>query len=174
MKCDNCGEREARVHVVQIGPEGRREENLCEECAANYGLGAAAPSRHDTVNDFLRGLFQSSGTNARELVCPKCGMSFQDFQQTGKIGCAACYDAFRYQLEPLLRRIHGSSTHAGKIPHRSGKKLEAKATIESLRGKLQEAVRLEEYEKAAELRDQIREWEKRLTEQEGGSADGNE
>jgi len=169
MMCDNCGIREAEVHIVQIGADGKREENLCQECAANYGVIAAAPSRHEAVNDFLRGVFQSSGAATREMVCPKCGMSFDDFQQTGKIGCAACYDAFRQQLEPLLRRIHGSSTHAGKFPRRSGASLEARAKIQNLRAKLQEAVRLEEYEKAAECRDQIREWESLLA--SGGDED---
>ena len=105
-----------------------------------------------------------------ELVCPNCGMSYRDFQQTGKIGCSVCYATFRRQLEPLLRRIHGSSTHSGKIPHRTGGTLETKHTIEKLRRTLKECVAQEEYEKAAELRDKIRLLEKELDAKEGGEA----
>ena len=109
-----------------------------------------------------------------ELVCPNCGMSYRDFQQTGKIGCSVCYATFRRQLEPLLRRIHGSSTHSGKIPHRTGGTLTMKHTIESLRSSLKECVAQEEYEKAAELRDKIRQLEHELMETEGGESDGRQ
>ena len=108
---------------------------------------------------------------AEELVCPNCGMRYRDFQQTGKIGCSVCYDTFRAQLEPLLRRIHGSSVHSGKIPHRTGGRLETKHEIEVLRAALKDAVAKEAYEQAAEYRDQIRALEKKLMQEEGGEAD---
>ena len=180
MLCDDCGRNRAVVHITQIGPNGRVEKNLCEECAANYSEFLVEPQRKKNVsmNDFLKGIF-SADTGAAErtkeqvteLVCPNCGMSYRDFQQTGKIGCSVCYSTFRRQLEPLLRRIHGSSTHSGKIPHRTGGTLEMKHTIESLRKSLKECVAQEEYEKAAELRDRVRLLEKELEEKEGGHDD---
>ncbi len=157
------------------------EKNLCESCAAGYSEFAGVPQqdkRHVSVDDFLRGIFNSAnnvptegnrGTNAAgELVCPRCGMSYQDFSQTGKIGCAACYATFRQQLEPILRRIHGSSVHRGKIPHRSGGTLELKQNISLLQQQLKACVEQEEYEKAAELRDKIRAMKQELAAKEGG------
>ncbi len=179
MVCDECGKNEAYIHIVQIGPNGKIEKNLCEECASGYGSTMfASPQNSMSVDDFLKGVFSNaaeSGNDSRchELVCPNCGMSYQDFQQTGKIGCSVCYDTFRQQLEPLLRRVHGSSVHSGKIPHRSGGALEMKHEIEMLRRKLREAVQQEEYEKAAEYRDRIRVLEKELGAREGGMEDGN-
>ncbi len=73
-----------------------------------------------------------------------------------------------------MRRIHGSSTHSGKIPHRTGGTLTMKHTIESLRSSLKECVAQEEYEKAAELRDKIRQLEHELMETEGGESDGRQ
>lgn len=172
MLCENCGRREATVHIVQIGPDGRHEENLCEKCAAAYGVEPSTNSHREAVTDFLRSVFHSSEEQTQAQVCPVCGMTLQDLQKTGKIGCASCYDFFRPQLDSILRRIHGSSPHVGKFPQRSGVKLEAEAAIENLRAKLQEAIRLEEYENAATYRDEIREWEKRLEAQkEEGGAD---
>ena len=180
MLCDECGKNEAHIHIVQIGPNGRIEKNLCEECASGYGSAVLASQQESmSVDDFLRGVF-SSATEAggdapekrHELVCPNCGMSYQDFRETGKIGCSVCYDTFRQQLEPLLRRVHGSSAHSGKIPHRSGGALEMRHEAEVLRRKLQEAVRQEEYEKAAEYRDRIRLLEKELAKKEGGMEHG--
>jgi protein arginine kinase activator len=172
MLCDDCGKNEAVVHIVQIGPNGRVEKNLCEECAAKYSsqLFETPQQRPMSMNDFLKGVFSNAPlphqaekeVRPTELVCPNCGMTYRDFQQTGKIGCSVCYDTFRAQLEPLLRRIHGSSVHSGKIPHRSGGKLETKHEIAMLRERLKDVVEKEEYEKAAQYRDQIHALEKKL------------
>lgn len=182
MLCDDCGRREAVVHIMQIGPDGRTEKNLCEECAAGYsdfmvGHQQEQPRKKVSVNDFLRGMFsqpQESEESVKpiqpsEMSCPNCGMTYQDFKKTGKIGCSVCYETFRRQLEPLLRRIHGTSTHNGKIPHRSGGTLELKHEIEVLRAELKESIAQEEYEQAAQLRDRIRALEKELSAQEGGA-----
>ena len=182
MLCDDCGHHEAVVHIVQIGPQGRVEKNLCEKCAAGYGelMPESQPRKNMSVDDFLRGMFRQpaeQGEKPKEregeplvLTCPNCGMSYEDFQQTGKIGCSVCYGTFRRQLEPLLRRIHGTSTHSGKIPRRSGGTLELKQEIKRLRAELQEKVAQEEYEEAAKLRDKVRAMEKELSAKEGGEA----
>ena len=178
MLCDDCGRHEAVVHITQIGPNGRVEKNLCEACSAGYSEFACVPHqdrRNVSVDDFLRGIFsnaseQSSETTneAGELICPRGGMSYRDFSQTGKLGCAACYATFRQQLEPILRRIHGSSVHRGKIPHRSGGTLELKQNISLLQQQLKACVEQEEYEKAAELRDKVRAMKQELAAKEGG------
>ena len=90
-------------------------------------------------------------------------------------GCSNCYAAFGSYLIPLLRRIHGSAIHTGKLP--AGKfpsgvvkteplkkvqiKTRAKSTLSDLKDELQEAIRLENFEQAAKLRDKIRELEKK-------------
>ena len=167
MLCDECGKNEAHIHIVQIGPNGRMEKNLCEECAAGYGTSMfASQQKSMSVDDFLKGVFSSASET--DSAAPG-----RHHELVGKIGCSVCYDTFRQQLEPLLRRVHGSSVHSGKIPHRSGGALEMKHEIEVLRRNLQEAVRQEEYEKAAEYRDRIRVLEKELGKQEGGLSNGS-
>jgi protein arginine kinase activator len=168
MLCDDCKQNEACVHVVQISTEGKLDKNLCEKCAAQYGNLVFDGNKGFSVNDFLKGIFSSGqarpeATTAQpELICPNCGMSYNDFMHTGKIGCSICYETFGKRLEPLLRRIHGSSTHSGKIPHRCCGEIEAKQHIAALRKELEAHVSNEEYEQAAQLRDQIKEMEKNL------------
>ena len=87
----------------------------------------------------------------------------------GQIGCSVCYEAFHHELTPLLRRIHGSSVHRGKIPRRSGSAIMLRQEAEQLRARLKEAVTREEYEKAAEYRDRIRSLERRMEEESYGS-----
>ena len=111
MLCEDCGRNRAVVHITQIGPDGKIEKNLCERCAAKYGEFLMENQKHRNVsmNDFLKGVFSAGAQGEKpqqekvtELVCPNCGMSYRDFQQTGKIGCSVCYATFRRQLEPLM------------------------------------------------------------------------
>lgn len=90
------------------------------------------------------------------VQCSRCGLTMQEFTNTGKLGCDNCYDAFTGYLTSVLTQNHGVGSHCGKIPSRSGGKPAAKRQLEILRIKLKEAVTAEEYEKAAEYRDRIR------------------
>lgn len=169
MLCDECKRNDACVHITQIGPDGTQERNLCERCAAKYG--GLPGSKGFTVNDFLKGIFRKAPEKAEAkssqgLICPSCGMSYQDFEYTGKIGCAVCYQTFRKQLMPLLKRVNGSSAHAGKIPQRSGGVLVVRHEITLLKEQLKAAVANEEYEKAAEYRDKIKALELQLSAKE--------
>ena len=104
---------------------------ICEECG-----------RNDAIVDFLKGIFGSNQQehaaeeDAPHITCPNCGMKFQDLSQTGQIGCSVCYETFHHELTPLLRRIHGSSVHRGKIPRRSGSSIMLRQESEQLRARL--------------------------------------
>lgn len=118
-----------------------------------------------SVHDFLKGMFSNSLPEAQqpqEETCSNCGMTYRDFSRTGKIGCSCCYGAFGDKLEPLLRRIHGASTHIGKVPKRSEGLLEIRQRVKEMRRRLEQHVLHEEYEQAANVRDEIRELEKEL------------
>ena len=96
-----------------------------------------------------------------KVKCPGCGFSGSDFKKSGLLGCAECYRTFKKVLLPLLRRIHGSTGHLGKIPSkipaRHGKSLLMESQkLRVLREKLVKAVREENFEEAAKTRDEIR------------------
>ena len=62
---------------------------------------------------------------------------------------------------PLLERVHeGASQHVGKVPSRAGTDERRPAALLRLRAALKDAVAEEDYERAARLRDQIKELEK--------------
>ena len=86
-------------------------------------------------------------------------MTFDDFSKTGRFGCSQCYSTFKNQMNPMLRRIHGKTFHVGKVPKRTGGQLRIKQEINRLKRELQEAVNAEEYERAAVIRDKIKELE---------------
>ncbi|MBP2242841.1 protein arginine kinase activator [Cytobacillus eiseniae] len=133
-----------------------------------------------SINNLLAGLLNMNPTIQKHeqdsfqkeniVQCDQCSMTFQQFIKLGRFGCANCYKAFGDQLTPILRRLHsGNSSHNGKIPARIGGSLHLKKNIEQLKHQLKEIISKEEFEKAAQIRDEIRLLESQLnTNHEGG------
>lgn len=157
--CDNCGEGEAVVHLTQIVNNEMTTFHLCETCAAEKGLEPTPEAVNFPLTDFLAQMGQEDPSAAGEATasCSFCGLSFDDFRETGRLGCPHCYTAFEPHLRGLLRRIHGGTSHVGKVylpPDPSASEMEKR--VEALRRKLDRAVAAEDFERAAELRDEIR------------------
>jgi protein arginine kinase activator len=90
-------------------------------------------------------------------VCSRCGGTFQDFRETGRLGCPDCYRAFETPLRDLLRRLHGSTHHIGeRYAEREPAAAVAREQAADLREQLRLAVETENFELAAELRDRLR------------------
>jgi protein arginine kinase activator len=92
---------------------------------------------------------------AQTLVCPACGHEESDLQSTGLLGCPQCYTTFRRRIVPLLRRYHREVHHLGKAPQAQGPRAALRRQVAALKAALEEAVSREEYERAAQLRDEI-------------------
>lgn len=169
MLCDRCHQREATTHYKQILNGHLQEYHLCSACAAEMGLGFGGfgmdfggfPQMFGSL--FGSGLVGSSQAAAQR--CPVCGMSADDIAQTGRVGCAHCYETFLPRLMPSIQKIHGRTGHVGRVPRSAGRQLGQRREREELERKLKDAVNREAFEEAAALRDQL----KRL--QEGGEAD---
>lgn len=163
MLCEACGKRPASVHVTKVMNNEKSESHLCQECAHEQGQFGFLSQPAVTFHNILAGLFDpdtvKSGppVSQSQVRCENCGLSFGDFRRLGHLGCSECYTTFTSQLESLLRRVHGSTRHKGKVPSGGGREeLSRQRRIEQLRQQLELAVEAEEYEKAAALRDQIR------------------
>ncbi len=170
MLCDECGKKEATVRFEQVVGGRRTVTNLCQECAQKKGIMNVFLSQPSfTINSLMSALLGSqlstvpaTVAGGQDVRCPVCGMSYRDFARAGMLGCSHCYKTFETRLEPLLRRIHGSDRHVGKAPVKAGGSAKARREIEELKRELATAVSNEAYEKAAELRDRIRQAEAKL------------
>ncbi len=142
--------------------------NLCQDCAQKKGLMNVFLQPTLNLSSLMSALLGSQLTapaipaGGEEQRCPVCGMSYRDFARAGMLGCSRCYKTFEDRLEPLLRRIHGSDRHVGKAPVKAGGSAKLRRELEGLKRDLAAAVRSEAYEKAAELRDKIRQVEAKL------------
>jgi protein arginine kinase activator len=171
MLCERCGQRPATVHFTEIANGQKQDTHLCEVCAREIqpqGFGFAPQLM---LHNFLAGLLNhelgGTGYNIPEATgknCEKCGMAEGQFIRQGLLGCGDCYPHFEEKLLPLLRRIHGNTRHTGKVPERTGGRARLVKEVERMKSQLREVVAREEFERAAQLRDQIRQMEKSLAE----------
>jgi protein arginine kinase activator len=161
MVCDICNEKEASVHLTEIINGKVTELHLCEECAKKKGT---QMEQHFGISDLLAGLADiGSPLEVKEdlgLKCVNCNMSYGDFKKTGRFGCSECYSAFKKHIPALLKRIHGANKYVGDIP-KTGKFKFVGSELQQLRKALQLAIDKEDYEKAAEIRDNIKKLEKK-------------
>ena len=173
MQCDLCGKKKATVHLTEIVDEQITEMHLCEECAREKSV---QMEQQFGLADLLAGLAdfgkQVKDFDKVALKCENCGLSYDDFKKFGRLGCSECYNAFNDNLSTLLKKIHGSNQHLGKMPpHQAQPAAGAQATavqqnpdtvitLKDLKAQLQEAISKEDFEKAAQLRDKIREYDK--------------
>ena len=166
MLCQICGKNPATVHFTEIHDNKMSELHVCERCAEEKGLHSEPAKQKFDIAAVFADMMNSMTTTEEERVghvqCPRCGLLYSAFKETGRLGCAECYSAFQFQLRPLLRRIHGDTRHKGKTPARDGEVVSIARQVQRLYDELQRAVEREEFERAAEVRDEI----KRLEEQE--------
>lgn len=169
--CEDCLQNPATVHITKIINNEKTEQNLCENCARRYQNKWGLENKPSfSIPKFFASLLEDetgfgktvSESYPRETKCGRCGQTYREFTQTGRMGCNRCYDFFGDRLNPLLRRIHGSTRHTGKVPKRAGGKLRLKRELEKLRSDLKKLVAKEEFERAAEVRDRIRELENQV------------
>lgn len=168
MTCDRCGHRQATVKFIEVEEGEKRTRWLCEVCAAEEGV--QGPSEPDVpaagdLTGFLAGDEPDHGPATRPVApCPVCGGAFDDLEGSGLLGCPGCYQHFRVQLAPVLRRYHRAATHVGKAPRARGPRATLRLEIARLRGQLANAVAAEDFEAAAGLRDEISGLQERLQE----------
>jgi len=164
MLCQDCKKKEATVHLTQIINNEKTVLNLCRECAEKRGFHAPLEGKAFPLAEFLASILDQSlkkvPAELKESKCSVCKIDYSDFVKAGRLGCGNCYKVFRPQLKDLLRKIHGSDVHRGKIPGADQDVMRPIKEQRHLQEQLKKAVEAEDFEKAAKLRDKIKSLEK--------------
>lgn len=189
MLCQNCGKNEVNFRYTQIINGVKKEMALCDKCAKSLGLESLDFNMPINFSNFLGDFLNVAAdtgilptfTKTGTMLCDECGMTYNEFVDTGKLGCSHCYDIFANVLDPVLKNIHGSSNHIGrrsrlsvnekkkvaqdveqahqkvtKRPVKSQKKDEKQEKIDKLNEELKQAIAEERYEDAAKIRDELK------------------
>ena len=161
MLCQNCGQAQAAVQVTRSHGGHSQVRYLCDRCAGQGEDFFPLSDWGSILDAFLPGpsLFGyarpgQKKTKPAPVRCPACGETEEQLRQQGLLGCSQCYETFADLLEPVFKRVQGHTRH---LEQASGK--EAAGRADRLRQRLEEAVRREEYEEAARLRDLIKQEE---------------
>ncbi|MBR6470335.1 MAG: UvrB/UvrC motif-containing protein [Victivallales bacterium] len=184
MLCEKCHIRPACVHIRAYGPDGQQDHNLCLQCAITTMPDQADLSRFLQVLEEnsketgvklpvpleeLKRLAKLGEAKSSEKRCPTCGMGLSDLLRQRRLGCRECLSAFREDLRDILReplaeqRRHKASCSG--LPQTSGEPSYAQIRLAELREDLARAVKAEQYERAAQLQQQITAFTQDLTQE---------
>lgn len=181
MMCDHCGQHEATIFLTKVVNGEKTELHLCKQCAEHGDTDFFKDMSLVTILANLAGSRKPLPQEETMAPCPNCGFDLARLRREGRVGCEQCYKHFAAELVPMMRKIHGSLQHTGyrpqgKAPAEQKRAAEpkTKASVEAkplshldeLRVQLKAAIKGEEYERAATLRDEIR----ALETAEGGAA----
>ena len=167
MKCEHCKQNEASCFYQFTNNGVTSSLALCSACAAALQVGGKSytnpfaelgTDRSHLFDSLFGAPVSKAQKNAKS--CPTCGAVWRDIAKEGRVYCADCYKTFGEELAPTLRSIHGAATHTGRAPAARRAVREKDERLAALREALKEAIAAEDFEKAAELRDEIRALEK--------------
>jgi protein arginine kinase activator len=166
MQCQICKKDEATIHLTEINDGARTELHICEQCAIDQGI---AIKSNMPINELLSNLLSVQPTDDEilghgneELACLNCGFTIEKFRKEAVLGCPNDYEVFENALLPLIKKAHdGKTSHCGKVPSKLPSDLKEVIEISGLKRQLEEAVKAENYEQAAKLRDKINQAEKK-------------
>ena len=172
MLCESCHQNEATIHLTQVVEGKVKKLHICESCAKESGMDVEAPV---SITDLLLGMGDKDlelPVSDTEKTCPRCHQRRSEFKKLGRLGCEECYQAFESELLPLIKAMHRSDRHVGKVPSRESVRVKVSAEVATLKQQIDKAIATENYEEAASLRDQIQKCLD-LVEQEQKKASGS-
>jgi len=146
--CEQCGKKEATVHITRIANATTAASHFCEACAREKGFVVELPENLTAVTP------SDGDTGIRQ--CSQCHLKFSEFQATGLLGCPACYGEFQEEIDKVLAQQNGPIVHTGKHYAAKIRESSGQADVTRLIRELSEAVKREEFELAAQIRDKIR------------------
>ncbi|MDE6356436.1 MAG: hypothetical protein K2L67_04245 [Clostridia bacterium] len=153
MLCQHCKKNTATYNKIVIVGDKKFESHLCEACYVS--MFGELNSKGDILGEMTADAFM------RTERCPVCGTTFYDYEQTGLLGCASCYDVFKSRLLPVINRIHGKTEHVGKVGSNNDE-LGLHHRLKALQGQLEKALREKRFNDADELNRRIYEISKKL------------
>lgn len=143
-----------------------KKYDVCEDCpvASKFQDPVFIKSLEKFSNIKGKGSLEQSGESIDSdktetdpgVICPTCKYSEDSFNKNGRFGCPNCYEVFEDNINRILPEMHRGTAHRGKVPAHMESSIQRENQIQSLEQALQEAIRLENFEEAAKLRDSLR------------------
>lgn len=169
MLCEKCGKKTATFFYNENLNGNKKSYSLCDECAkelkssgdlGEINMDSFFGESVKSINSLFETFFTPSGVGhiigGPEKKCPVCSSTIREIYKNGKVGCGKCYGVFEGELAGAIRNMHGHTTHCGRTPRNFREKKEIKDKIELFEKERIDAIENENYERAAEIRDQLK------------------
>lgn len=163
--CEHC-KKNCVIHLTQIINNEVKKVDMCETCPHAKQL--QDPMQFGLMEKLL-GIAMQQGVpvSGKELVCDHCGYPESEFHKTGRLGCPECYDVFVTPKMEILRKIQDAEVHKGKAPKNQDKRA-LRLDFTKLNKDLVEAIENEDYERAAQIRDELKTVKEKLGKTDNG------
>lgn len=166
MKCQICKVNEANIVFTQIVNNEKVVLHICTQCAGTKGLtveiGKGAKPLPEPLLDAVKSAHKvvnkapAPVEEIPDITCDSCGQTYAEFKSSGLFGCEHCHLAYGEHVKTLLMQIHGATAHEGRTPSTEvTKEVQDRQRLKKLKGELSRSVEVEDYERAAKLRDEI-------------------
>ena len=152
MLCEQCGTRRAEIHLVSVVNGEKRVQHLCRECAGEF-------LNMNDVTNLMKLSFSVEGPMGideafRELVMPALRSAYANKKSARHI----CPHCGKELPDSMFEHKDGAEQpEAAAQDAAEDKVMTAVEEMAALEKKMLEAVRAEDYEYAAKLRDRISE-----------------
>lgn len=142
------------IHITEVNSDytAKSCKNMCVFCGVPYvneNNPSVAQAEITSVFDLINNIIKSKQEVKKKVKTCSCGTTIQDIANTSRIGCPDCYTTFKEELKPFIMNFHKAYKHIGKSPK----------STKDLKKALEEAIKKEDYELAAKLRDDIKKLE---------------
>lgn len=148
MRCDVCGSNDS---VFFVKPDsGGGEIHVCRACAVIKGYAQAGDGFGARLDSFFNEQHVQSGP------CPRCAWTEEQLASTGLLGCTECSKVYRHSVISIRKRAGAIGPYEGKVPRASNDGNSVEHSKADLSASLEHALRTEDFEAAAKIRDRLR------------------
>lgn len=148
-QCQDCGLNPANVHITRIVDNESQSFYLCEECARKQGIHIVIAGHAMDEQQAVPKIVEE------DRACAVCRRTLSEFRSKGRLGCPSCYSAFIGEIDDILFQMHGSTEHKGKQYRGNGLGTMPVPSLSHLHLELESAIKQENFERAAHIRDTI-------------------
>ncbi|MDE6550440.1 MAG: hypothetical protein K2M44_02955 [Clostridia bacterium] len=167
--CQVCGQQRATISVKTNVNGVVTEKHLCKNCAGKLNEGKLISDLLNGAN-IMSALFNGSATPYRSTprVCPKCGTTEREVRKNFRLGCSACYDAFKDIIDAAFEQM-GGRPYKGRTPRDVSvaqsepvkteapkPKIKPVDEVTALKSRISEAAAAQNYAEAARLQEQLK------------------
>ena len=165
MICQQCRKREAQYHSYRVINNELTAVHLCAYCLEHKADGEDTNGMEDKLHSILDVLLKTKTADSLKKEgrrCESCGMTLDEYEKSGLVGCPRCYELFSDSIFSRRKRDRSSKkrsavSHGGDSNDYTNGNSKFLKRLES---RLKKAVESENFEEAAHIRDRIKNLEK--------------